>query len=256
MFIIVDSNELATSPDTIDRLKHTFPGLIVGKLDYGDINVILDDGTILAIERKQIFDFLGSIGDGRLFDQAERMAKAKYSAIIVQGTLGYTADDMAVANKEKTNWHGASVRGAMYAVQYSGCPVIFCQEDWYPKIVEGLIEFVSKPDQHWQRKYRRIITFPPLDDRVEILASMPVNITERARYTVGVKRATSLVEFANKKGSISLAETLSWGTCLNLINKEDRPEGWGTKVIEQFRQYLGLKENQYLEVKESKTDGN
>jgi len=247
MLIITDSNEAATSPTTVQNLKRTFPGLIVSQLDFGDVNVILDNGELLAIERKQVFDFLSSIGDGRLFDQAERMSKAKYSAIIVQGTLGYTSDDMAVANKEKTNWSGSSVRGALYAVQFSGCPVIFAQEDWYPKIIQDLINFVTKPDKHWQTKHRRIITFPPLDERVDLLASFP---------NIGVKRASSMVEFCGKvEGNLgTLAEALCWASAMPLIDNASRPAGWGNKIAQNFRDYLGLKPGQYLEIKESETE--
>jgi ERCC4-type nuclease len=220
---------------------------MVTNLDYGDVNVVLDNGDLLAIERKEIHDFLGSIGDGRLFDQAERMSKAKYSAIIVQGTLTYSSDDMAIANKERTNWSGVSVRGALYAVQFSGCPVLFCPEDWYPRIVQSLIEFVSKSDQHWQNKHRRIITFPPLDERISLLATFP---------NIGIKRATSMVEFCGKtEGNLgTLAESLCWASAMPLIENGSRPAGWGNKIAQNFREYLGLKPGQYLEIKEDKSE--
>lgn len=243
MLVIVDKNEKATSPTTVDLLQTKFPDLILGDLDYGDVQIILDDGKRLAIERKSVHDLLASIADGRLFSQVERMAQADYSIVIVVGTLSYTVDDMAVANGEKTNWNGASVRGALYAVQFSGCPVLYSNERWYPILIEGIANFVAKPNQHWQQKHRRIITFPPLDDRVDLLASFA---------GIGVKRATSLLEFAGKDGELgTLSAALAWACALELINVGSRPAGWGKKMIENVRLAMGLKSGQYLEIKES-----
>lgn len=243
MIIIADSNEQATSPETISNLQKVFPKVLISKLSSGDLNIILEDGSILAIERKEIHDFLASIGDGRLFAQVENMAThAKYSVIVITGTLGYTKDDMAIANGEITNWHGASVRGAMYAVMFSACPVFLVNKENYASLCLELSEFVTKEDQRLQRNHKRIVTFPPVEDEVDILCAFP---------DVGLKRANSLMDFiGGKNGNGTLAEAMSWVSALPLIPAESRPQYWGMKSIDKFRKTLGLKENQYLEIRE------
>jgi ERCC4-type nuclease len=119
MFIIVDKNEEVNSPHVVERLRRFFPALECETLDCGDIKIILEGGNVLAIERKRAGDFLGSIGDGRLFNQVERMSKSsKWCCVIIEGQISYDKDDMAVIpvydrsgnmiSAEVTGWHGAS----------------------------------------------------------------------------------------------------------------------------------------------------
>lgn len=245
MFILVDQNEQATNAPVVQRLKRTFPNLSVENLAFGDVNIILDDGTILAIERKRARDFLGSIGDGRLFRQVEQMSNgAKWCCVIVEGSFEFSENDMCIVDGEETNWRGASVRGAMMAIQWAGCPILFTEN--FPSAVVDVIQFCSKPDVHYQALGRkRIVSFPPVELKEEIIAAFP---------GIGLKKARSLFEFAGAKndGVSTLAEALCWATVLPMINPKGRPEGWGDKILLNFRAALGLKENEYLDIKEEK----
>src|SRR5574339_1229322 len=98
MIIVVDKNEQDTSPSTIESLKHIFPNLIVANLPHrqygdtnitaGDINIPLDDGNILAIERKTVSDFLGSIPNRHVMNQIEVMhSHAKFVALVITGKM-------------------------------------------------------------------------------------------------------------------------------------------------------------------------
>jgi ERCC4-type nuclease len=262
MILIVDQNEKDMNPDVVSSLKKNFSNVIIANLPHheyggikvtsGDINIPLDDGSLLAIERKTPPDFLGSIPDRHIFNQVETMAKhAKYSAVIVTGGFTYgQKDDMCYILKQDgerdiTNWNGKDVRGAITAIQYSGCPVIFCPSSRYCQTISELYTTVNKPDVHQAIVKRRIITFPPVDDRVQFIAQLP---------GVGLKSAESLMKWVRMmEGDIttedeycSIALALHWITIMVQIDKGSRPAGWGATKILTIRKFLGLESNQYL----------
>lgn len=262
MFIMVDTNEQAhrnvNNPKrpvdeyskSVARLLKVFPNLQITPLDFGDINIILDDASILAIERKTADDFVGSIGGGHIFRQVEDMSNgSKWCCIIVEGTIEFNKDDMTVINGEVSNWTGSSVRGAMMAIQWAGCPILFTRTQDFPYTVADVISFCSKPDVHRQSLGRkRIVTFPPIMLKEEIMSAFP---------GVGLKRTKALFEFANDKNKnddheATLSEALCWASSLHLIDKRHRPEGWGDKTVENFRAAMGLKTIEVLDIKEDK----
>ena len=249
MIIIVDSNEQATSSRTMKELYTVFPKFMVSKLASGDINIILDDGSILAVERKEIHDFLGSISDGRIFKQVETMAdNAKYYAVIIEGSLQINYDtDMVIANGELTNWKGSSVRAALFSIMWSGCPVSFSPKGCYAQTVEEMAKLVSKNDEHLQRIHRRIVTFPPIEIAQDILMAFP---------NVGFKRAESMIKFCGENGNDGkLADMLCWAAAMPEIPYESRPAGWGNAMVKSFRETFGLEDDEYLDKrKEGKND--
>lgn len=245
MLILVDINENATNPDIVEDMRKVFPDLQLVNLQFGDVNVILDDASILAIERKKAGDFLGSVGDGRLFRQVEQMHEgAKWVCVFVEGELKFDKNDMVVADGRTTEWKGSSIRGALHAIQWSGCPVFFTDTKHYPYLVNEVAGFCSKPDIHFQQLgHRRIVTFPPISLDTEILSAFP---------GVGLKRAKALQEFArnNNDNEVgTLAESLCWITSFPLISPNDRPTGWGDKLVANVRAVLGLNPWEYLDIK-------
>lgn len=278
MFIMLDQNEgidrnriragvkgtgTLSNQRAVERFKNYFGEIQFAELACGDINVILDNGKLLAVERKRPNDFLGSIASGRLFRQVENMAQnAAWSCVIVEGLFMFDKNDMAmipvyskddtkIIKYEETNWRGASVRGAMYAIQWSGCPIITVEPTAVPRVVHNLASFCMKPAEHAQALGRkRIVTFPPITLPEEIVSALP---------GVGLKRARALLEFAqkqndNKERVMSLAETLSWASMLRLIDAKSRPEGWGDKTITNVRTALGLVMGEYLVIHEDKNE--
>jgi ERCC4-type nuclease len=276
MFIIIDQNEgidrnkikkgvkekkTLANARAMARLKGYFGEIEFAELTCGDINIILDDGKLLAIERKRPGDFLGGIASGRVFRQVENMAKnAAWSCIVLEGVFSFDKNDMAVipiyseddgkiVRWESTEWKGASVRGAMYAIQWSGCPIIMVDPISIPKVVHDIAIFCSKPAEHAQSLgRRRIVSFPPITLPEEIISALP---------GVGLKRARALLEFTKRKNINeervpSLGEALSWASMLNLIDKGSRPEGWGKTTILNVRVALGLEMGEYLTVQEDK----
>jgi hypothetical protein len=251
-----DRDERADSSNlrAMQRLKTFFPNIQQAALTCGDINVILDGGGTLAIERKRAGDFLGSIGSKRIFRQVENMANnSTWSCVIVEGLISFNQDDMAVIptfdkkdhidGYETTGWRGVSVRGAMYSIQWSGCPIISIDPLQLPHVVADLVQFCSKPSEHSQSLGRkRYVTFPPITLSQEIMSAFP---------SIGLKRVKSLEAFAQNNNDANvptLAEMLCWGSYLGKIHKRSRPEGWGDMMVSNFRAALGLQEGEYLSI--------
>lgn len=255
MFVIVDKNEEVNSPHVVENLRRFFPGLECETLDCGDIKVILSGGNVLAIERKRAGDFLSSIADGRLFNQVERMFKSsKWCCVIIEGQITFDKDDMAVIPiydkrgnviaSETTGWHGASVRGAMHAVQWSCCPIISIEPYALPHMIIDLAAFCEKPAEHTQSLgRRRVVSFPPPTLAEEIIAAFP---------GVGMKRARALLEFASTQNDTStgtIAEALTWASVLHRIDKQYRPVGWGSVTIKNLRVAMGLQDWEEFDIK-------
>jgi ERCC4-type nuclease len=253
MIIIVDQNEKATNPKIVSNLEKYFSKIIIANLNAGDVNIPLDDGSVLAIERKAPHDFLSSIADGRIFEQVESMAlHAKYSAFIVTGSFTYRdKSDMCCIDGQDTNWKGASVRSTMNVIQYSGCPVIFCPENKYPEMIAEIYNTVNKPDERRAIRKNRIITFPPIDERIQFLAQFP---------GIGLKTAEEWLKFAgmmddnaDADGYGTIASALEWVTIMSGIDKDVRP--LGTNKILTIRKFMGLASNAYMR-QEISTDDN
>ncbi len=252
MIVIVDSNEQATNPTQVKIIQDYLAdprfakkvkepvAFAVSHLTAGDINVILNDGRVVAFERKEPNDFLGSIGDGRVFAQVERMAvAAAMSAIIITGSISYDKEDTVLCDGVPTNWKGSAVRAATTAIMWSGCPVLRCVPATLPQVIMETVALAVKPLERFQRR-ERVVTFPPMDERVEIMSALP---------GVGPKRAKSILQFVGSNGHLGrLADALGWATMLGAINEESRPEGWGPTTISAVRAALGLKEAEILSV--------
>lgn len=247
MIIIVDQNEKATNPKVVSSLEKYFTRIIIANLTCGDVNIPLDDGSILAIERKAPNDFLSSIADGRIFEQVESMASnAKYSAFIITGKFSYTnKTDMCVIDDEITNWKGSSVRATMAVIQYSGCPLIFCPPNQYPNMIAELYNTVNKPDERRGIRKNRIITFPPVDFRIQNLVQLPgfgLKSAEDTLNWVGMMEGVKPDENGNTYGT--LAQVDHWLSIMAQIDKDSRPIG-AMKIL-TWRKFKGLASNEYI----------
>lgn len=267
MIIIVDQNEKDTNPDVVKKLEKNFSKVIVANLPHheyggikvtsGDINIPLDDGNLLAIERKTPNDFLQSIPNRHIFNQVEVMAKnAKYSAVVITGKYLFGRDGYVYINEggkdNKTDWKGVSVRAVMTAIQYSGCPVIQCPPDEFCTVISEVYNLVNKPSEHQAIVKNRIITFPPVDERVQFLAQLP---------GIGLKSADSLLKFAgmmdgnaDADGYGTIASAFTWISILSQIDKDSRPSEWNAKKILTVRKFWGLASHEYINVNSEKQE--
>lgn len=252
MIIIVDSNEQATSPGEVEHLRAFFAdpvvikkvgepiSFVVAKLTAGDINVIPNDGRIIAFELKEPGDLLGSIGDGRIFRQVENMTNhASFAVIVVTGSITYGPNDEVRIDGAPTNWKGSAIRAAICAIEWSACPVLRTTSGALGMTLVETTLLAMKPPDHFQRA-ERVVAFPPLDERVEILSGFP---------GIGLKRARAMMNFVGHDGQMGrLADALSWATILGAVKEESHPEGWGPGTIQSFRNALGLSDNEMLSV--------
>jgi ERCC4-type nuclease len=250
MLILADSNEQATAPKVVQSLRDFFgeKNVVVAHLKFGDYNIPLANGNLLSIERKAVGDFLGSISDNRLFEQAERMmTNTPFSIFVMTGNLAYNSDDYAVVDGQVTNWRGASIRAAMLCLQMTGCAIVPSSYAYFPNVMGEIADTLGKPIQHFHLRKVRAITFPPIDKRVELLAQFP---------GIGLKRAAAMLAWVStKQGEFGrLCDALDWATKVQLLKEENRPEGWGTITIQNMRTILGLKPNEFLSIQQEEQD--
>ena len=108
------------------------------------------------------------------------------------------------------------------------------------------MENSHESDEESRLVKNRIITFPPVDERIQFLAQLP---------GVGLESAESLLTFAgvmedtqDTDGYGTLAEAIHWVSILSQIGKEDRPKNWKGEKILTIRKFLGLKSNEYIKI--------
>lgn len=127
--ILIDNRE----PEWVQELDFAAPKQ-VALLPAGDAMVATTDNQILLIERKTPEDFLASIRDGRLLNQALAMREqTPWAYLVITGPL--IPDGEGWVNG--TGWRYESVQGALLSVQEVGVNVIYCDgnQDYVPCIL-------------------------------------------------------------------------------------------------------------------------
>ncbi len=112
--VVVDSREHATAVDVVDELKRLGCTVIEKTIEVGDYVV----SSTTVIERKKAMDFINSIIDGRLFDQARRLAEHYQNPIIL-----IEGDPWRATSKRSIHSH--SVAGAMVALNKMGIRILY-----------------------------------------------------------------------------------------------------------------------------------
>ena len=132
--VYVDSRELKSQVPKM--LKELGVHLEIKTLDIGDYIVSED----VAIERKAANDFIQSIIDGRLFDQARRLKEAYLKPIIIiEGELYGIR-----------NIHPNAIRGALAALTVDwDIPILFAKD---PNEVANYIYLIAKREQEERKK--------------------------------------------------------------------------------------------------------
>ncbi|USG99210.1 DEAD/DEAH box helicase [Thermococcus argininiproducens] len=132
--VYVDSRELKSQVPKM--LKELGVHLEIKTLDIGDYIVSED----VAIERKAANDFIQSIIDGRLFDQARRLKEGYLKPIIIiEGELYGIR-----------NIHPNAIRGALAALTVDwDIPILFAKD---PSEVANYIYLIAKREQEERKK--------------------------------------------------------------------------------------------------------
>ena len=84
MIVKIDNRETARICDAINFYKHDHK-IVIDELPIGDF-IFQDENNSVVFEYKTITDFLFSVREGRVFDQAIRQSKHfKYHFVIIEG---------------------------------------------------------------------------------------------------------------------------------------------------------------------------
>lgn len=223
--VFVDSRE----PANITGLRFGGVPVAVTTLDCGDVWASTTDGALLVIERKTPGDLLGSIKDGRLFQQCTAMReRSKWAYLMVTGTLAHTLDGHVVTDNRTTLWRFDDVQGALATVQELGVSLVTCQSDSHYE--EAVIRLARRERGETkvvqQRTQARI-----LSQQEQVLTSLP---------GIGLERAGQLL---GRFGDA--AHSIAWLTWLGSV-EEISGIGDGTK--HNVRRALGLKPEEWLTV--------
>lgn len=136
--ILIDSKE----PQWVKELNFNAPCMVC-ELGAGDAWVIAGDGAKLVIERKTPRDFLESIKDRRLFNQAARMREESvWCYVVITGAILPDSKGKATIQGEthdlqQTGWEYAAVEGAKVSLAELGVYPLHCDgdRDYMPCIV-------------------------------------------------------------------------------------------------------------------------
>ncbi len=120
--VVVDSREASSVQDIVEQLRAKGLRVAVAKLGAGDYYLLsAGEKPPVLVERKTVYDFANSIKDGRLWDQAKRLAQAAREdgarpVIILEGWLG---------RLERTGWSMAAILRAIDELTLEmGIPVV------------------------------------------------------------------------------------------------------------------------------------
>lgn len=228
--VMIDDRE----PDYIAKQFTTLPA--VTRLDYGDVWLACDDGHMLYVERKTPDDLLGSLKDGRIFEQIHRMVTPRLTQqlngekpthwpyLVVTGPLTVGPNGTVYTGRD-TGWAWNSVWGALLSIQEMGCMVTFAPSDTeYAKTVMMLANR-DRSDTVDIMPARMPI---PLDARANLLCTLP---------GIGVERAKEILVWSGG----NLAHALCGLTDLTIKT----PIGEVTR--KKVRGFLGLSEQQTLD---------
>lgn len=221
----MDSRE----PTSIQNLQFGGIPKSVITLDAGDLWVSTSDGELLVIERKTPSDLLGSIKDGRLFQQCAAMReRSKWCYLFVTGVLAHTLDGHVITDNRTTGWRYGDVQGALLTVQEMGVSLVHCESDSHYE--EAVIRLARR-----ERSAEKAIV-PRTQARIlsaqeQVLISLP---------GIGLERAGLLL---GEHGSAGYA--LAWLTWLGSVTQT---AGIGDGTKNQVRRALGLTDNEWLTV--------
>ena len=234
--VLIDSRE----PPDIKQLDFGVP-TIVTALDAGDVIATCNDDHTLVIERKTPSDLLGSIKDGRLFQQCHKMrALSEFCYLAIIGRM-----DMVKENKVRvdgyriTGWNWDSVQGALLTIQEIGIGIVYGSD------FKSCIERLARRERDGVTIHPRRQSEPMTPDEA-FLASLP---------GIGAMKAKEIL------GHGPACWALDWLTDIPGDLRSDTLKipgiGWKKKVA--IRDVLGLsgEKREYLTVNiwESKEDG-
>lgn len=220
----IDSRE----PEHIQQLKFGGVPCVVTALEAGDLWASCADGELLVIERKTTSDLLGSIGDGRVFQQALKMReRSPWSYLVVTGYLQPTHDGKTFVQGKATGWDWNAVQGALLDIQETGVQIVYCEHDnGYEATVQRLARR-SRAGRVLNNTARPARVMTPGET---VLTSLP---------GIGLERAQDVLQGFDG----NTATALCWLTWMDTIGEV---AGIGNGIKAGVRRALGLRDNETL----------
>jgi ERCC4-type nuclease len=209
----IDSRE----PAWIQKLQWDGALTAVETLPVGDIVVHTPAGLEIVVERKSPADFLQSIADGRLLNQAAELGKLDWGYMLVGGAFFPAFGRVAYwenGKQQETNWDWNPLQGALLSVQELGVPVVYDSD-----VAGAIARLVARGrDSHRRIKPRTTATlFSPAE---KIVAALP---------GIGEKRALQFLDqMVNPAGVITVLTATNQGI-----------PGWGEKSRQNLINVLG-----------------
>lgn len=224
--VLIDARE----PEWVKNLQYGGAPKIETLLEGGDVWVSTDDGNILVIERKTPMDFLGTLGQDRLFLQAAKLQELRnqghWCYVVITGELRRNTEGKVITPEKVTNWDWNSVQGAILNLQELGIFVHFCANDFdFEPCIQRLVNR-SRSDAMRILPLKRAEL---LGKQASILCSLPGIGPEKVNQVLDFcgTAAAAIAELTNEKSTI-------------------RIPGVGKGVKNNVRYALGLKEGQLL----------
>jgi len=218
--VILDTRE----PESITKLTFDVP-TSTQALPCGDAWLSTDTGIVI-VERKTASDLLGSIMDGRLFDQASRMVKASPWSYVVVTSIPIVRSGYVWTSGRITKWKWASVMGALLTVQEMGVGVMFLYAPTQYKAALVRLANRNRDDVRPHHKREAVMAAPG----ELILSSLP-GISE--------VRAQALLDHCG---------SAAWALMYLSGDKGGEVPGVGPATREAARKALGLDEGLMLSV--------
>ena len=192
----------------------------------------------VVIERKTPSDFLNSIKDGRLFDQAMRLVEsAKYPVVLITGFF-YESNNKVIIMGKETGWNWWSVQMAILRLQYAGCGVMMVAPKHMEEVIAHLYRWLYEGRQEVRKK--PLAPLIPVSDEVEFLCGLP---------GIGIEKAKDVLAYAGTPAS-----ALHFLSLPNAHELPNRPFGIGKQVISRIRNFLQLREEESLWVNGGQSD--
>lgn len=203
----------------------------------GDVFIELASGKMIAIETKEVEDFIASIMDKRLFNQSEGMRKLTQWAFVLHKEFHYDEQDyLYMMHKDgyypDPHWGRKHVEGALTAVQARGV-ITRTAYAGFTSAIEQIINWVDTAD------VGGVTHDPPKLSPFDEHSQDAVNLLTLFEG-VGIVQAKSFLSWAGKRPLYKYIElmTRDFG--------KDKPKGWTNYTVRKIRQQLGLPEKHFL----------
>lgn len=224
--LVVDTRQLSEIRDADYGVPRVNGRNVSTALPHGDVWITTADGALISIERKTTRDFLGSIRDGRLFDQAGRMrAATPWAYEVIIGAVYSDLTGLCIVDGTPTNWSYAAYMGARMTLQEMGIVVV---------------------DVESEHAFRRVLTTIADRSRTPVrlkpqrdpLAVTPDEEILAAFRGIGIERAQKLIAHCG-----TAAYALAY---LTHPSQDDRDCKMGTSIKMRVRAALGLRHDERI----------